>query len=589
VTRLTAAAALSISVRRWLVLAVVAVGNGVLLWLFYDRYWYPVDEGNYAHIAERLLAGDILHLNIQDLHPGYINFLNALAFWIFGFDLISFRYPLVFVSLLEACLVYVFISRRDVLLAAVGSFAMIGLGVIQFLNPTAHWYCLFLSVTLVCWLAWTPPGSVVRTIGAGVFLGLITLFRQLTGVWVGMAVLVFLLLEQSTTAQGRQTVFARALLGLMLTALLGYLVLAGGPTSGGILLMGSWPIAILCIAITTIGTTNSATTQLLTRLTFGAAAAALPLVLYHLVNGSFGAWIDDVVVASMALTQLDFFEGGWFSLLSIAGLHQALNSTDPRTIANGVYWGVLPLIPAANGILLLRRLSSGQPVGALALPVVAAFYALVSLHLEGPVYLYYAIGLPLAAVLWMVATAARWKRVLLASGTALITLVAVLFHAGQSFSRTSTQVLQGRQTFTASTPICPPFERSTLKVERADCDAYQQLVAAVQRETSGQDYIFAVPSDAELYFLADRPNPFRFYNTALGVRTERELNEVLQTLIDRPPRVITFRTDDKYNTAASRRIMEYVRSAYEKFDTVGQVQLYRSRTSRIKERAEGRW
>jgi hypothetical protein len=98
-----------------------------------------------------------------------------------------------------------------------------------------------------------------------------------------------------------------------------------------------------------------------------------------------------------------------------------------------------------------------------------------------------------------------------------------------------------------------------------------------------------VPSDAELYFLADRPNLFRFYNTALGVRTERDVDAVLQTLVDRPPRVITFRTNDKYNTAASRRIMEYVRSTYEQFDTVEQVELYRPRASNMTRHSEGRW
>lgn len=564
---------------RWWFFAAISAGNALLLWWFYDRYWYPVDEGNYAHIAERLLGGDVLHLDIQDLHPGYINLLNALAFWLFGFDLVSLRYPLALASLIQACLVFAYISRRDVLLASVASVSVTALGVIQFLNPTAHWYCLFLSVALVGWLAYARRGSIVRTVGAGLLVGLIALFRQLTGVWVAMAVLVLFLLEHSENARGRQTILARTVLGLLLLALVAYLVVARGPGPGGIVLMASWPIAVLLVVLDKVTTTNRTTARILTEFTIGAFVAALPMLTYHLVYGSVVAWFDDIAVASVALTQLNFFDGGWFSLLSIAGFYQALSSADVVKIANGLYWGFLPIVPAANGLLLLRRLFNLQDTAMLALPMVAAFYSLVSLHLEGPTYLYYAIGLPLSATLWMAATAQPWKRFLCASAAASIAVVAILFHAGQSFSRTSVQVLEGRRTFSNATPMCQPFARSSLRVERADCDEYHELVSAVQSVTSAREYIFALPSDAELYFLANRPNPFRFYNTALGVRTDAELNAVLQTLVERPPRLVAYRPDDKYNTPASRRIMEYVRSAYERFDTIGRVELYRVRSS----------
>jgi hypothetical protein len=74
--------------------------NAALLWHFHDRYWYPTDDGFYAHIAERLLDGEVLNRDIQDIHPGYINFLHATAFRLFGLDIVSLRYPLVLASLL---------------------------------------------------------------------------------------------------------------------------------------------------------------------------------------------------------------------------------------------------------------------------------------------------------------------------------------------------------------------------------------------------------------------------------------------------------------------------------------------------------
>ena len=76
---------------RLLALVAVAGVNVWILWTFHDQHWYPADEGNYAHVAERILQGDVLHRDIQDLHAGLINFVNAGAFAAFGLDLVSMR------------------------------------------------------------------------------------------------------------------------------------------------------------------------------------------------------------------------------------------------------------------------------------------------------------------------------------------------------------------------------------------------------------------------------------------------------------------------------------------------------------------
>src|SRR5262245_39088166 len=60
--------------------ALASLFSAVLLWYFHDRFWYPIDEGNFSTVAQRILSGEVLHLQVQDIHPGYINFLNAAAF-----------------------------------------------------------------------------------------------------------------------------------------------------------------------------------------------------------------------------------------------------------------------------------------------------------------------------------------------------------------------------------------------------------------------------------------------------------------------------------------------------------------------------
>jgi hypothetical protein len=563
----------------WLLVGfvVVLVANGVLLRAYYDRYWYPPDEGIYAHIAERVLGGEVLNRDIQDLHPGYIHLVNAAAFRVFGVDLVSLRYPIVALSLLQACLVYLLLMRKDLLLAVAASLALTGLGFVQFLNPTTHWYCLFAAVTLIGWMTWTPQGSAARLIGAGAIVGVATLFRQLTGVWLAMAVLTLCLHEAPTGAASARPILGRALVVVMAAATLAYLSVTHGATVGGMLLFASGPLGILFVVFTGVRASDREVARLLWRFGLGVLAGMLPLLTYHAVHGSVGVWLDDTLVAAVGLTQLEFFHGGWFSLLSVAGLHQALSSVDAVRIVNGLFWAVLPLIPAANALLIWRAHRDGAPPCELVLPVIAAFYALVSLHLEGPVYLSYTIGLSLVAVLWGVSRAAAPVRRVVAGAAVAVIAVAVTFHAAQSYVRTPRQTLAGERTLTPRTPLCVAPSRASLRIERTDCQPYMALTARIKAETSPDQTMLAVPNDPELYFLSQRRNPFGFYNTAFGVRSEADLHAVLAVLTAHPPRVVTYRPGDKYNTAASRQIMQHVRASYDRFDAVDGVELYRPR------------
>jgi hypothetical protein len=108
---------------------------------------------------------------------------------------------------------------------------------------------------------------------------------------------------------------------------------------------------------------------------------------------------------------------------------------------------------------------------------------------------------------------------------------------------------------------------------------YGQLVRVIQAETRPEESILAFPNDAELYFLASRRNPSRFFNAALGITSDQELNDLMSVLTGQPPRLVAFRPDDKYNTEATRQIMSYVRSTYEHFETIGGLELYRLRST----------
>lgn len=564
-------------VGKWAAFLVAASLNMWLLWHLHDRYWYPTDDGLYAHVAHRLLNGEVLNLDIQDIHPGYIHFLHAVAFRIFGLDLVSLRYPLMIAAFVQACAVFFLLRRHGPVLAIFGSMAATALGVVQFVDPTSNWYSLSLCTVLACWMVWLPAGHPARLVGAGVLLGTLTMFRHLSGVWVAMAVLVLAMLERSSDGRGPSLLFARGLLLTMLTALVGYLILSPETEPGGVLLMALWPMAVLVRMLVHVRTTNADVTRLVGEIGIGVAVPVLPLLAYHVTHGSLTAWIRDNVFAASGETQMAFFGSGWYGVLPLAGLYQAASSADLVKIANGLYWAVLPLLSAINGWLVLKKLRRGESAAELALPMLACFYALVSLYLEGPLYLYYSAGLSLVSILWIAGDGGpAWR---LASGTtaAALTIVALVFHAGQSRFRTPVEILEGRRVSSVWAGTGMSLPRASLRLDERDHRVYGGLVALIQRETKDDESILALPNDAELYFLADRPNPTRFYNSALGLRTERDVDDVLSELGARPPRVVIFRPDDKYNNDGSRRIMALVMSTYDRIDTMDGAEIYRLR------------
>src|SRR5688572_6248347 len=243
--------------RRWVLFAIVALINVAILWTFHDRYWYPSDEGIYAHIAERLLAGEVLSRDVQSLHPGYINFVNAAAMWLFGLDLLSLRYPLMAAAFLQGCLVFDLVARRSLVIAAAASFISTTLGTIQFLNPTAHWYCLSLVVAVIWWMQVVPERHWWRLVGAGFLVGLILLFRQLSGLWAGMALLIVVCFEESRPRGESHTWLARVLLAGVALLLVAYLMTVAGSRPLARLMTGIWPVVLVVIAVARVSVPNA--------------------------------------------------------------------------------------------------------------------------------------------------------------------------------------------------------------------------------------------------------------------------------------------------------------------------------------------
>ncbi len=559
----------------------LSVGAAALiLWLFHARFWYAPDEGAYAHVADRLLHGEVLHRDVQDVHMGYVNFANAASLHAFGNRLVSLRYPLIAIGVLSAAFAGALLAPRGPLVAVAAALAVAALSIVQFLNPTAHWYCFGLFWAIVAAVTWLPPGTRGRLPLIGFLVGLVFLFRQLTGVLVAVGVLAWLLAEPPIRRTDFQSVpsdaptsprLARLLCALLWIGLALYLSAKTEPLA--FVLYGAWPLTLLAIVASRTKLPDRAVVSLLARLTAGALAAAVPLIAYHVHHGSVSIWLADTVFSAESLTRLDFFRRTSFPLLIVASVGQLLSAPSLTAAINALFWIAALLAAPAVGVVALSQLLRSDDDDCPAwtpLVVLATFYAVVSLHFQIPIYLFYSLSVTLASLLWL-ASADRSRRSFAVAGCAALSLVGIFCHAGQPLTRNLIGVLRGERVDLVPAGI----DRAGLSVADDDRAAYSELLRLIDRETDPGEPILALPVNPELYYLSGRRNPVRFFNAALGLSDKAALHDVLARLAGDPPQLVFFRPDDKYVTPPSLAIIDHVRRRYERLPDVGKFEVYR--------------
>lgn len=534
------------------ILLLVAILSGVLAFAFHADTWLANDDGAYGYIAWRMSAGDVLHRDLHDVHMGYVHFLHALAWRLFGPDLLSLRFPLMCAAVLAAVLAATLLVEASPLLGLVGGIATVALSISLGMSPTANWYCLPLLL-LIAKLAY-PDASPSRLTLIGACLGLMFGFRQLSAVLVAPAVLVVLLCANSEG--GNRSWPGRLVLGLVSIAFAGYLVRA---TDGaGFLFFGLAPLAILAWALGHVRASGRRVLTTMTTLTLGAALALLPLFLYHLAHGTLSAWIDDTVLGAVHLPTLPFIEGSSYGLIAVLAASTVIAGGSIASTISGLLWMVALLAAASLGWRLFSLLRTQGNTTGLRLSILCLFYAVVALHYAVPLYLIFTLAPVMLGHLALSAT--RQDRALVpAAAVVVASVLSLYFHAGQPVSRGLEGIIQG-QRLAVETPLGIPHV-SIISTQQ-DANQYRHLVALIEAHSDSDASILAVPWSPELHVTTGRRNPLTFYNTALGIRDEGDLREALERLQRDPPTLILSRPDDKYMTPLSVRLLAALEPDY---------------------------
>jgi hypothetical protein len=550
-------------------LLVVFVGSAWMLALHHDRSWWPPDEGQYAHVAERMLDGARLHRDIRDPHTDYGHWLNAGAFALFGRDLRSLRYAPALASLGCALLVAWLLRERGAWLASVTALATTALGFVQFPNPTPNWYGPLWTAALCAVLGRPTPA---RIFASGAVVGLAFGFRQPTGAFLGLGALAVLLTTPPPTGPPASPRAARA----MLAAAAGALASALWATTDalGWALYGIWPAALLALGGWRTRVDDRTAFRRAAGLAAGGGAALLPMGLWHLLHGTSRAWLDEVITGALGVARLGYLgDASYGSWLGPALRGVASPSSVPEAV-NALYWLALLSLGAVAGAAMVVRLLRAERLAAAAttLPLLACFHALVALLNQIPIYAYYAAGLLLAGIVQLLAPRSRSGRVVLGCGVLGFAAIGLGFHASQPHTRSIAQAIRGDRVVLVESRSLP---RASLWMEPGQERAYRDLLERVAALTGPADRILVVPNDAEVYFLSERDSAVDFWNSALGIGGPREEAALVRRLRDAPPALIVYARGDKATTPALRRVLDEIDDLYAPPERVHYFELWR--------------
>lgn len=500
------------------------------------RYWIPLDDGTLAQSAERVLGGELPHVDFGDPYSGLNAMLGALAFRTFGIGLASLRIPLVvgFAGWLPAVwLVARRLAPRRVALAATALAALLSVPAYPAAMPT--WFALYAATWGLVFLQTFMDGNGRGWLAAaGAAAGVSVLFK-VVGLYFLAACLLSSAWHRATPRRGFR---ALALGGCgAFLIVLSRLVLPGANPAG----IAHFLLPALALCAATVarawrsGESPRADSGVGQTLVDGGwllagflAPAALFLVPYAL-RGSVGAWIDGVLfrpgrrldaaasapgaawtlvtgamaVASVALTERLGRTARRQAAIAVAAalvLGLALDDALGGSVLGAFWYSLRTLTPAVTAWgawRLARRRSGGEDGAAFATLAAAALWSLVQFPYAAPAYFFYVAPLTILAALAALGLSAPDRGSARASGfSPVVGVLAGLFAylgAGYAFGVVTT----GERVL--------PMERGGILVRAREAETYAELVETIAVHVDGGG-LWAGPDAPEIYFLSGLPN-----------------------------------------------------------------------------------
>mgnify|MGYP001197618144 FL=1 len=534
--------------------------SGLILFHFHDQFWWGPDEGVYAYVAQRFLAGDTIHRDLIDIHPGYGNLLNILAFFVFGEDLLSLRYPLVVLTLLQGAAALWLLRPQGNMAAFIGAFAVTAFSFIQFLNPSANWHALAAFFALALCLTKRQAGSASRLLLAGFIVGIAFFTRQLSGVFLAIG-LIAVLLSECRDDRSASRVPALILGGVPLLGLAAYVMSKGHLF--GLLLIGIWPLALLAILTFRARLNWGGFFRLALLLGAGFLLAGLPVALFMAMVGAFGDWLHDILFSALVINNQDFISARSYSDILVLALANLFRTGIVGAIS-GTAWTALLLIFPVVGILAVVRLRDGLSLSPKVM--LAAVWACSALHYQIPVYLMMAVA---PAILALISLS---NRPAVLAGVAALSAWAVLFQAARPIDRSLASIVASE----AYEPyVASDLPRVSLRIGEDSRAEYAQIIEAIERGSGADEALMTVQMNPEINFMTARRSPVPYYGTQLGLKTAADVEAAIAALDKAAPLFVVHKPNDKYLTPQGAELLKAVQARSPAPQRLGSFELYR--------------
>lgn len=594
------------------VLAVVWLIVGVYSIRFVDRSWVPQDEGLLAHTAERVLAGELPHLDFDDTYTGGLAMLHSLAFRVLGVRLDSIRwlffgFAMSFVPALYA------LSLRAVRPQATGPWAA-GLvtlvcfawSVPNFFAALPSWYVLFFATFgAVAIMRHIETGRSRWLFVAGLCGGIAMTIKIVALYYIAAALLLLLYREQllsrraATAAGGRSIGWSVVVTGAVLTfmALLVVMIrrdlrlpetlayIVPGACSAAVLIRNEWIVAR--------GDFMARLRRLLGLTLPFVAGVGLSIAVFlvpYVLRGDLGLLWHGVFIVPMkrmqfvaqvmphlssllfvapiaVLLTIGYYEARYVRRAAAFGLALATTVSallyDNSTVYLMVWYSLrsaLPVVCAASAWLLMRR-GGGVRIRAerrqqvFLISAAAALLGLIQYPFAAPIYFCYDVPLLILAMVFTIAAQPLPPRRLAVGVLAFYLVFAVgCLNVGDVFS-----LGHGRHVYDDSHKL--DLGRAGLRMPEAEVREYEALIGEVRRRSRPGSYIYAAPDCPEVYFLSDRKNPTRtmydLFDDPVG-RVERIQRQIEEQNVD----VVVIRLKPDFSAKLAPEFRSWIEARY---------------------------
>jgi hypothetical protein len=184
------------------VLAAVMLIAGTYTALHIGKGWVPADDGTLSQSALRVMHGQLPHRDFGEIYSGGLSFIHALAFRVFGVNLMSLRFC-VFIFFLAWLPAVYYIDLRFLSPVSAGFITLLAVSWSYPNYPAAmpSWYNLFLATFgAAALLRYLDVRKRRWLFVAGVCGGASLLIKIIGAYYIAGALLFFAFLEQSENA-----------------------------------------------------------------------------------------------------------------------------------------------------------------------------------------------------------------------------------------------------------------------------------------------------------------------------------------------------------------------------------------------------